>query len=227
MLAEELQGLRLEARDAADALLVRMRQLGGFRRSLQLRQLGRLAAVGGDGAPRHTPLLRQIAGDPLGGRQGVRCSVPCPALPCRTAAGRPPTGCPHLHPTFPPANPPEHVLADEPLPDLSAGATSLTALLRSGLGRFGLQAGPKPSDCPTVVLFVIGGVSISELHEVQQAVDERAAQAAQAAQAAAAAAASGGGGGGPRAPPRVLVGGTALLRHADLCRHLFADLSAA
>lgn len=120
------------------------------------------------------------------------------------------------------------MLADEPLPDLAAGATSLTGLLRSGLGRFGLQAGPKPSDCPTVLLFVIGGVSISELHEVQQAVDERAAQVTQAAQVAAAAAASGGGGGGgPRMPPRVLVGGTALLRHGDLCRHLFADLSAA
>lgn len=120
------------------------------------------------------------------------------------------------------------MLADEPLPDLAAGATSLTGLLRSGLGRFGLQAGPKPSDCPTVLLFVIGGVSISELHEVQQAVDERTAQAAQSAQAAAAAASTGGGGGGggPRMPPRLLVGGTAQLSHADLCRHLFADLPA-
>jgi hypothetical protein len=53
------------------------------------------------------------------------------------------------------------VLRDAALPDLHAGATSLSGLLRSGLGRFGLQAGPKPSDCPTVILFVVGGLSIA------------------------------------------------------------------
>jgi hypothetical protein len=52
-------------------------------------------------------------------------------------------------------------MRDQPLPELHAGATSLSGLLRSGLGRFGLQAGPKPSDFSTVVLFVIGGVSVA------------------------------------------------------------------
>lgn len=55
----------------------------------------------------------------------------------------------------------EHVLRDQPVPDLHAGATSLSGLLRSGLGRFGLQAGPKPSDCSTVILFVVGGISVA------------------------------------------------------------------
>ncbi len=55
----------------------------------------------------------------------------------------------------------EHVLRDQPLPDLHAGATSLSGLLRCGLGRFGLQAGPKPSDCSTVILFVVGGISLA------------------------------------------------------------------
>ncbi|KAI7845287.1 hypothetical protein COHA_001130 [Chlorella ohadii] len=167
----ELRGLQLEARDAVQALLGRMRELSAFRRSLltaqQGQQLGRLAALGQDGAPRPTPLLRQL----------VEC-----------------------------------ILRDEPLPDLHAGATSLSGLLRSGLGRLGVKAGPKPSDRPTVVLFVLGGVSLAELHEIQQAIDERAARVSS----------SGGGSGtsGPQgggsAPPRIIVGGTALLHPRDL-----------
>jgi hypothetical protein len=54
------------------------------------------------------------------------------------------------------------VLDDKALPDLHAGATSLSGLLRSGLAsRFGLQAGPKPSDCSTIILFVVGGISMA------------------------------------------------------------------
>lgn len=63
----ELRGLRLEARDAVQALPARMRELSGLRRSLlkaqQGQQLGRLAALGEDGAPRATPLLRQLVGE--------------------------------------------------------------------------------------------------------------------------------------------------------------------
>ncbi len=63
----ELRGLQLEARDAVQALLGRMRELSAFRRSLltaqQGQQLGRLAALGQDGAPRPTPLLRQLVGE--------------------------------------------------------------------------------------------------------------------------------------------------------------------
>ena len=58
----ELQALQLEARDAAEALLGRMRHLAAFRHS-QAKHLGQLAGVGQDGAPRHTPLLRQIVGE--------------------------------------------------------------------------------------------------------------------------------------------------------------------
>lgn len=111
------------------------------------------------------------------------------------------------------------MLSGQPVPDLHAGATSLTGLLRSGLGRLRRQAAPKPSDCAIVILFVVGGLSLAELQEIQQAVDDRAA-------AVAAAAAEGGGGAGAAAPPRILVGGTALLRQRDLASHLFAGLQA-
>ena len=63
----ELRALRLEARDAVQALLGRMRELSGLRRSLlkaqQGQQLGRLAAVGEDGAPNAMPLLRRLVGE--------------------------------------------------------------------------------------------------------------------------------------------------------------------
>ena len=63
----ELRSLQLEARDALQALLGRMRELGSLRRSLlraqQGQQLGRLAAVGQDAAPRAAPLLRQLVGE--------------------------------------------------------------------------------------------------------------------------------------------------------------------
>ena len=61
----------------------------------------------------------------------------------------------------------------------------------------------------------------AELHEIQQAIDERAARASS----------SGGGSGiagGPQgsgsAPPRIIVGGTGLLHPPDLCHQLFAEL---
>lgn len=63
----ELRSLQLEARDALQALLGHMRELGSLRRSLlreqQGQQLGRLAAVGEDGVPRAAPLLRQLVGE--------------------------------------------------------------------------------------------------------------------------------------------------------------------
>jgi hypothetical protein len=177
---ELLQGLRLEARDAVEALLGRLRELSAFRRS-QLKQLKSLAAAGQDGAPRPTPLLRQIVGAALAAHaahsyspllqptvlleQQMSGSTLCHAelLPSAWLPGiissfpllRLPS-CRHL--CCPPA---ETILRDQPLPDLHAGATSLSGLLRSGLGRFGLQAGPKPSDCSTVILFVLGGISMA------------------------------------------------------------------
>jgi hypothetical protein len=59
--AEQLPALRLEARDAVLALLGRMRQLAAFR-TAHLKAAKHLAAMGDDGAPRHTPLLAQLAG---------------------------------------------------------------------------------------------------------------------------------------------------------------------
>lgn len=61
---EELRALRLEARDAVEALLGRMRELAACRLS-QLKHARHLAALGQDGAPHHMPLLRQIAGERL------------------------------------------------------------------------------------------------------------------------------------------------------------------
>ncbi|PSC73797.1 sec1 family domain-containing MIP3 [Micractinium conductrix] len=182
---EELGGMRLEARDAVQALTWRLRQLSAFRAS-HLGSLAALAAEGPDGAPRRTPLLRRIA---------------------------------------------EAVLRDETLPKLRAGATSLSGAVRSALGRFGgqfgLQAGPKPSDCSTVILFVLGGISVAEVHEVMQAVEERAAAVAVAQAQAQAGGGHGVGHAAPRPPPHILVGGTALLRPGELCGHLFADICTA
>lgn len=62
----------------------------------------------------------------------------------------------------------------------------------------------------------------AELHEVMQAVDERAAQAA-----SSAASASGGSASGaapPKPPPQILVGASTLLRPPAPSRHLFGDL---
>ena len=46
-------------------------------------------------------------------------------------------------------------------------------LLQSGLGRFGLlaQKQPQPADYGTVLIFVIGGISLAELREARQAID--------------------------------------------------------
>ncbi|KAL4855871.1 Sec1 family domain-containing protein MIP3 [Chlorella vulgaris] len=117
----------------------------------------------------------------------------------------------------------EHVLDDKALPDLHAGATSLSGLLRSGLAsRFGLQAGPKPSDCSTIIVFVVGGISMAELHHITQAVDERAAQ--QSSTAGRGAGPKGGSSAPNKPPPRIIVGATALLQPGDMASHLFADL---
>lgn len=151
----ELQGLRLEARDAAQALLSRLQQLAASR-GAHLKQLRQLAAVGEDGAPRCTPLLRQIAGELWALlRAGWGAGHSSPRARHRHSSPSSPS---------PPGTPPgaEHILRDQPLPDLHAGATSLSGLVRAGLGRFGLKgAGPKPSDCSTVVLFVLGAVSVA------------------------------------------------------------------
>lgn len=65
------------------------------------------------------------------------------------------------------------------------------------------------------------------MHEVMQAVEERAAAVAVAQAQAQAGGGHGVGHAAPRPPPHILVGGTALLRPGELCGHLFADICTA
>ena len=51
-------------------------------------------------------------------------------------------------------------------------STSLAGLLKSGLGRIGLQRQPRPKDYEVIVLLVVGGISLSEMHDVLARVDE-------------------------------------------------------
>eukprot|EP00887_Chlorella_sp_A99_P001780 scaffold19.g1780.t1 len=121
----------------------------------------------------------------------------------------------------------ERALSGQAVPQLQHAATSLAGLLKSVGGRFGLlHKQPAPGDYHTILFFVVGGVSVQELHELAAVAD-----------AAAAAAAAGndderGAGAGPRArrqgqgqqrgPHRVLVGSTGLLRPRDVARGLLA-----
>jgi hypothetical protein len=77
-------------------------------------------------------------------------------------------------------------------------------LLQSGLGRFGLvnMKQPQPGDYATVLVFVVGGVSLADLREARQTIDDT------------------NGGEGGRST-RILVGGTTLLAPADFVNILF------
>lgn len=86
----ELQALRLEARDAAEALLQRCRDVAALRRSLLKKDggLGQLAEAGQDGAPRPLPLLRQVVGEGGSGSRPLGWhSVPVPCI-AAVRAGR-------------------------------------------------------------------------------------------------------------------------------------------
>ena len=111
------------------------------------------------------------------------------------------------------------------VPGLKHANTSIAGLLKSSLGRFGLQKQPRPGEYPLVVLFVIGGVSIAEIHEVLACVDAKAvavgAAAAAAAQQQVESSGFGSGLGEPglgmkMPPPKVIVGGTALLQPREV-----------
>ena len=92
------------------------------------------------------------------------------------------------------------MLRKQNITGLYHATASIRSLLKSGLGRFGLQKQPHPADNPVVMLFVVGGVSMLELREVQQEVDIQMSQ------------------GGKL--PQLLTGGTVLLRPADLYHNL-------
>lgn len=55
------------------------------------------------------------------------------------------------------------------LPELQHVTDSLGGLLMSGLGRFGLrfEVPPQPHDHALVIIFVVGGVSMREIRDVQ------------------------------------------------------------
>lgn len=62
------------------------------------------------------------------------------------------------------------LMPGEVISDLTPAAASLAGLLKTGLGRFGIQkAQPKPSDHDVVMIFVVGGASVGEIHHVMQA----------------------------------------------------------
>ncbi|KAL3161558.1 hypothetical protein ABBQ32_010425 [Trebouxia sp. C0010 RCD-2024] len=99
----------------------------------------------------------------------------------------------------------EKVLRKQNISGLYHATASIRSLLKSGLGRFGLQKQPHPADNAVVILFVVGGISMLELREVQQAVDNQTSQ------------------GGKL--PQLLTGGTVLLRPSDLYQNLCSPKS--
>lgn len=94
----------------------------------------------------------------------------------------------------------ERVLGKQNISGLYHATASIRSLLKSGLGRFGLQKQPHPADNAVVILFVVGGISMLELREIQQAVDNQISQ------------------GGKL--PQLLTGGTALLHPTDFFQNL-------
>ena len=94
----------------------------------------------------------------------------------------------------------DHVLKKQSIPGLYHATASIRSLLKSGLGRFGLQKQPHPADNAVVILFVVGGISMHELREFQQDVDMHMGQGRQLHQ--------------------LLAGGTVVLRPRDLYHNL-------
>ena len=96
------------------------------------------------------------------------------------------------------------MLKRQAIPGLYHATASLRGLLKSGLGRFGLQKQPHPADHSVVMLFFVGGVSMLELREVHEEVDSQQIR------------------GGKF--PQILTGGTVLLRPRDLHHNLVNDM---
>ena len=95
------------------------------------------------------------------------------------------------------------VLQHQPIPSLYHASASLRGLLKSGLGRIGLlqPKQPHPADHKTLILFVLGGISMAEMRGVQQTVSSVQASDGLSAQ--------------------VMAGGTALTRPGDVYHNLF------
>jgi len=76
---------------------------------------------------------------------------------------------------------------------------SLSGLLKSGLGRFGLKAKPLPSDKRVIMFFVVGGLSLNEVDGVRQVFQDSSSF---------------------EQLPEILIGGTGLLDIVDVCNIL-------
>lgn len=96
------------------------------------------------------------------------------------------------------------VLKKQNIPGLYHATASIRSLLKSGLGRFGLHKQPHPADNAVVIMFVVGGISVHELREIQQEVDMHLGQG--------------------RQSPQLLAGGTVLLRPRDLYHNLYSTV---
>jgi hypothetical protein len=73
-----------------------------------------------------------------------------------------------------------------------------------------------------VVVFVVGGVSLSEIHQVLACVDAKTVAAAAAQANNISGGEAGMAGGAPPPPPKMIVGGTALLQPRDIVFHALA-----
>ncbi|CAL8470707.1 g10249 [Coccomyxa elongata] len=97
-----------------------------------------------------------------------------------------------------------HLLDHTPISDLQHNNASLGGLLKSGLGRFGLvqQKQPQPGDHNTIIIFVVGGISMADIREVRHITHERvSAQPG-------------------RLPVKVFLGGTSLMSPQDVIKEL-------
>jgi len=62
----------------------------------------------------------------------------------------------------------EHIYSEKSsLHDLELIQDSLSGLLRSGLGRFGLKSKPHPANHSLIILYFLGGVTVPELKEIK------------------------------------------------------------
>ena len=112
---------------------------------------------------------------------------------------------------------------DADISQLVPANTSLAGLLRTGLGSLGIQRQVRLGRYQTIVIFIVGGLSLTEAHEALTVADAKIAALKMAEDAAITSAASSVGEQGKSTrekarPHRVIVGGSTLLRPQDMIR---------
>ena len=90
------------------------------------------------------------------------------------------------------------IVCGKPIPGLKHMSSSLTGLLKTGLGRIGLQQ-HHPGDYELVILFVVGGLGMNEVSGVSSKIDSLLAESQNT----------------ERNVPSILVGGSVLLQPTD------------